>query len=244
KVRHWGSGKQLRTRSGQPARPTCGSRHSCAVGRDSGICIHLPVNFGDQDEGQAGSQRFYKPRTHPDGPKTVKIIPDQLSAAANLLAGHGRMGPKELGPKRSRNQPTACDRNSSDGSRRRLHHLLPTHEIYRARVGSNHNELRKRDLCLGSSKGGDIECFRPVTRETKDERSEHVDPVATKGSQAIDEVVASTIELLVNVLQPLRSDRLYAHQSSFDVRRLHGIEKLRIFSSFHCDLGEENGVWR
>lgn len=60
----------------QPAGPTRRARDSCTVGGDSRVCIHLPVNFRDQDESEAGPQRLYKPGTHPNGPKTIEIFPD------------------------------------------------------------------------------------------------------------------------------------------------------------------------
>ena len=80
KVRHWGTCKQPLTRLCQPAGPPRGSRDSGTVGGDSCICIHLPVDLGDQDKGEAGAQRFYEPGPHPDGLQSIKRIPDGLRA--------------------------------------------------------------------------------------------------------------------------------------------------------------------
>src|SRR5207244_50419 len=80
KVRHGRSCKQPLARFCQPARPARRSKDSCAVGGDSGICIHLPVDLGDQDKGEAGAQRFYEPGPHPDGLQSIKRIPDGLRA--------------------------------------------------------------------------------------------------------------------------------------------------------------------
>jgi len=79
-VRHWGTRKQPLARLCQPAAPPRRSRDSCTVSGNSRICIHLPVDLGDQDKGEAGAQRFYEEGPHPDGLQSIKRIADGLRA--------------------------------------------------------------------------------------------------------------------------------------------------------------------
>ena len=60
----------------------------------------------------------------------------------------------------------------------------------------------------------------------------------------LDQVLSGRIELLVNVLQSFRSDRLHSHQRAFDIGGTHGIEEFGIFRRLHRYLGEENHVGR
>ena len=64
----------------------------------------------------------------------------------------------------------------------------------------------------------------------------------SEGCQPFQQVLARTIEFLVNVPQSLRGHGLHPDERTFDMSRMHGIEELRVFCSFHGDLSEENCV--
>ena len=55
-VWHRRSSKQPLTGLSKPTGPTSGTRDASAVRGDSRICVHLPVDFGNQDKGEAGAE--------------------------------------------------------------------------------------------------------------------------------------------------------------------------------------------
>src|SRR5437016_3977734 len=68
--------------------------------------------------------------------------------------------------------------------------------------------------------------------------------VVTELSQLPDQLLARTIEVLIDILQPFRSYCLHSNQSSHDPRLAHGLEKIRILGRLHRNLCKENGVFR
>src|ERR1700722_8540104 len=166
--------KQALTRFGQPASPARRPRNTRAVGGDSGVSVHLPVNLRDQNKSQPGAHGLDEPGTRPNVFETVKSVPDGLRAPPNLFRGHGRMRPVELGPKRSWYEPATGDGNAGDVLRGGLHVFLPAVEIHGAGIWSQHDKLGKRNFGAGCGQGSGIERFRTIAGQTKDERTEHI----------------------------------------------------------------------
>src|ERR1700687_2590786 len=72
----------------QPAGPAVGAVGAGAIGGDAGVGVHLAVEFGDEDEGEAATQGFYAVGALPNGGQRIETVPNVLAAPANLLGGH------------------------------------------------------------------------------------------------------------------------------------------------------------
>ena len=60
KIRHRPAGKEVAAGFCEPAGPTRRASHSCAVGSDARVRVHLAVEFRDQHEGQAAFEEVMK----------------------------------------------------------------------------------------------------------------------------------------------------------------------------------------
>src|SRR2546430_12218953 len=104
----------MATRLCEQSHPALGTRYTRTVGRDSGVSIHLAIDFGDQYECQASPHRFYETRSGPNRLEAIERVPDGLRLTADLFRGHGGMGPVKLGPQILRNQPSPGHGNAGD----------------------------------------------------------------------------------------------------------------------------------
>jgi len=138
---------------------------------------------------------------------------------------------------------------ASDGDSRNpclivLHRLFPAFKVDRPRKGHKHDKLSECQVRpLRDGKGG-FKGFRPVARQAKYERTQHLHAMLGESAQTVDQFFSRGVEVLVNIFQSLGRDRLNANERSFDLRFTHGVEKDMVFSSFHCDLCEKHHVWR
>ena len=125
-----------------------GAFPASAVSGDSRACIHLPVQFGDKNKGEAGFKRFYESRTLPYFRKAVVAVPDALGSYANFFRAHAGVGHIELGATMTGNQPVARDRNAVDPFRVAVGILLPPIEIYRSRERCHRHKLSEGEVRL------------------------------------------------------------------------------------------------
>src|ERR1035441_11026875 len=82
-------------RSG-PARPALRLLAARAVGRDPRSRVHLPVELGEEHEGDPRAQVWRTGRSLPDCAPVVEPVPDLLCALANLVGAHGGMRGEHL----------------------------------------------------------------------------------------------------------------------------------------------------
>src|SRR5205823_1148452 len=108
---------------------------------------------------------------------------------------------------------------------------------------SEHHKLRKGETSAARNVEGGLKCLSPVRRQSENERAKNMYAVAPEFLQPADQVLSGTIKVFIDALQPLGSDGFHAHQSAFNVRSAHGIEKLRVLRGFHSYLGEEDHIF-
>src|ERR1700740_3052955 len=83
---HGAPGKEPMAWLCQPACPPCGARNPRAVGSESGIGIHLAINFGNKNENETALERRDECGTLPDALDRVEMIPGLLGARTDFLA--------------------------------------------------------------------------------------------------------------------------------------------------------------
>jgi hypothetical protein len=79
-LRYEPSRKQTLTRPGNPPRPHGGAIDAGAIGRNAGICVHLSIQFGDQQKRHACFQRLDATRAYAYGTPRIKAIPSGLGS--------------------------------------------------------------------------------------------------------------------------------------------------------------------
>ena len=148
----------------------------------------------------------------------------------------------DLGLLAPRDQPVPRQRNPFDPRRIRFHRFFPGRKVDRAGERRQHHELCERDSRALRQLRRQFEGLGTVARQPEDERAEHVHAVVPEGAQPIDQLLAAVVEVLVDVLQPLRRHRFDSDQRALDVGFLHRREEIGIFGRFHRDLREEDHV--
>src|SRR6266850_8178908 len=86
-----------------------------------------------------------------------------------------------------RNQPIARYGDSLDAHRVCIF-FLPASKIHRAGQRLQHDELRERDLCRLCNVNRCLKSCGLVARQSKDERSKHMDIVLAKESKTLNEM--------------------------------------------------------
>src|SRR2546423_1783511 len=151
------------TRLCEQSHPALRTRYTRTVGCDSGVSIHLAIDFGDQYECQASPHRFYETRAGPNRLETIERVPYGLRLAADFLGGHGGMRPVKLGPQILGNQPPPGDGYAGDLDRFGFHFFFPAHEIHGAGVRGKSHELSKGNLSFLRGARCRIESFGAIT---------------------------------------------------------------------------------
>ena len=195
-VRHGAAGKQLLAGLCQPTCPAGRPGDSGAVAGNASVGVHLAINLGNQEKGQAALYRLQELGTPPNEAQTVVAIPDRLRALADFLCRHDRMWAVEFGPQGVRNQPTSRDRNARDLRYVVSESLFPAIEIHCPGKRRQHDKLRKGEVRSLGNVDRSGEGLRAIAWQSEDERSQHVNPVTAEGLQAFDQAFACELKSL------------------------------------------------
>src|SRR3954471_6456709 len=126
------------------------------------------------------------------------------------------MGAIELRAVRVRNQPATRNWNATNLRDITAHFLFPLDEIHRPRKRRQHYKLRKGQVrTLGDTRGGGKR-FQSITRQSEDEGAEYMDAVLAKRAQPVYQCIPGKIEVLVDIFQTLRRDRLHPDECALD----------------------------
>src|SRR5579883_12746 len=147
----------------------------------------------------------------------------------------------QLGAQRLRDKPVSSERDARY-ARTIVHGAFPFREVDGARERREHYELREADAgALGHSDGG-VKSLWAVARQAEDEGSQNMHAVAAKYLQALDELTACAVEILIDVFESFGSYGLDANKRPTDARPPHGVEIVGVFRRFHSDLGEKHQI--
>ncbi len=217
-----------------------------AVGGDAGAGVHLAVELGEHDEGDAGLEVGHAGGTLPDRAPVVELVPDLLGAVGDFGRGHGGVGGEHLGADGGGDEPVTGDGDVAGGGGDDLGGLgllfFPTAEVDGAGERGHHDELGEGDACFEGHVDGGVEGSRAVGGEAEDEGAEDVDAVLFERLELLGEGFAGVVEVFEDGLEAFGGDGFDADEGTLDVGLAHGVEVLAVFAGFHGDLGEEDHV--
>src|SRR5436190_21662328 len=93
-----------------------------------------------------------------------------------------------------------------------LHCLFPVFKVDGSRKRHEHDKLSERQVGPLRNGKSSFKSFRPVARQAKDERPQHLDSMLGEQTQAVYQFFSRGVEVLVNISQSLSRDRLNADE--------------------------------
>jgi hypothetical protein len=169
KVRQRTRSEQAAAQRGDQTRPPVRAIHACAVGGDTRVRVHLPVQLRNQHEREPRTQGRRAPGSRPDAGQAVEVVPHGLRPRTDLLGRHHRVSRVHLGTVRLWDQPVARDGDARNSRGLTTEALLSRGEIHGPWKRGQHHELREGqpgavcDVRRGLERGG------AIAREPEDE---------------------------------------------------------------------------
>ena len=138
---HGGGPEEAAAGLGEPARPAVGTATASAVGGDAGVGVHLAVEFGDEQEGEARAKVGGAAGALPDAGEAIEAVPDGLGSQADFVAAHGGMRHEHFRALWRRDKPVAGERDAGDGGSFGGLGFFPAFKVDGAGEGGEHDEL-------------------------------------------------------------------------------------------------------
>src|SRR3954452_19037021 len=117
--------------------------------------------------------------------EAIKLIPDLLRPLPYFLSCHHGVRGKDFRPKLARNKPMPGKGNSGNPRWIVLHRLFPVFKVDGSRKRHEHDKLSERQVGPLRNGKSSFKSFRPVARQAKDERSQHLDSMLGEQTQAV-----------------------------------------------------------